>query len=458
MTNVTGVNSVSNFPGGFGKGVTIRGMNVLNSYSGNVFWVDSNGGSDNGNGTFSRPFATIDYAVGRCTADNADIIMVKAGHTEDIAAASGIDLDVAGISIVGLGNGRNRPTITYSATDSSMVIGADDVSVGGLFFDVTGIDAVVNAILVSAADFQFTGNEVLMADSGGQAVEFILTDASAERMVIEGNKILAPNAGANNAISLVGVTDGVTIRGNHINGDFADACIHNPTGNVLTNMVIEDNFLKNDQTGDHAIELVSACTGVISNNHMVTSLATAALDAGSCALDGNTWSDGGVVDIASVPFPAGAAGIGTTKLERYVTRSTLAAAGSTLTTGASPVTLFTVTGDILVWGCWAVVGDTAWTSTSDTGTIAIGVTGNTAVLQAAFTVGSGTAAANEVISNAAATFGEPLETSGVPVAVSGDGTDIIATIATNSLTAGTGDFYIVWSPVSEDADVLGAAV
>ena len=73
---------ISNYPGGFNNGVAIQGMPVLNNYSGNIFWVDSGTGSNGNKGTFNKPFATVDYAISQCTANNDDQVHVKAGHAE----------------------------------------------------------------------------------------------------------------------------------------------------------------------------------------------------------------------------------------------------------------------------------------------------------------------------------------------------------------------------------------
>lgn len=101
----------------------------------------------------SKPFATIDYAVGQCTASNGDVIYVMPGHAESVTAASGIDLDVAGISVIGLGNANNRPTLTYTtATTATMVIGADDVKVANINF-VCGVDSLGMFISQEANDF-----------------------------------------------------------------------------------------------------------------------------------------------------------------------------------------------------------------------------------------------------------------------------------------------------------------
>ena len=75
--------------------------------TGNQYFVSSDTGADStGNdGSIRRPFATIDYAVGRCSANVGDVIYVMPGHTETVSAAAGINLDVAGISVIGLGAG-----------------------------------------------------------------------------------------------------------------------------------------------------------------------------------------------------------------------------------------------------------------------------------------------------------------------------------------------------------------
>lgn len=294
----------SNYPNGFSGGVNIRGIPVLNSYGGSVFWVDSGAGSNGNKGTFDKPFATIDYAVGRCTANNGDIIMVKPGHTETVTAAAGIDLDVAGISIIGLGAGSDRPTINFTtATTADVDVDAANITVHNIYFDVTGVDAVVAALDVNAADFTFSNCEVLMADSGGQCTEFIVTDENASRMKVYDSTFRSPNAGANNAISIEGTPDGIEVVGCRIYGDFADACIHNPTGNVATNLLIKDNYLQNDQTGDHAIELVSACTGELSGNRLVTDAIATAADLGSMVAFDNLYFDSSDTDAAGTPYP-----------------------------------------------------------------------------------------------------------------------------------------------------------
>jgi len=123
---------LSNYPAGFTDGVTIRGVPIVMSNPGKVFWVNNSsvlapngvGGSDGNDGTYQRPFSTIDKAINSTTASRGDIIFVMPGHAETVALSTSIGFDVAGIAIIGLGKGTLRPTLTMSAVASSLVFSA----------------------------------------------------------------------------------------------------------------------------------------------------------------------------------------------------------------------------------------------------------------------------------------------------------------------------------------------
>ena len=123
-------------------------------------------------------------------------------------------------------------------------------------------------------------------------------------------------------------------------------------------------------------------------------------------------------------------------------------------TGDSPVSLFTVTGDVLV-NVFGVVTTTV-TSTSNTGTLEVGIAGNTAFLLPQDVVTAADFAATDVWSDNDATVpGKVMPGSGAYYIVGG-GLDIILTIATNSMTAGAISFYCLWKPLSEDGLVVPA--
>lgn len=122
--------------------------------TGELFFVHSGTGTDAvGYGKNpDAPLATLDYAIGLCTASKGDRIYLMPGHAETTTA---IALDVAGVQIFGLGTGRLRPalTATTAATDLLNVTAAN-CHVENVRF--VGAASGVTALLDVAAD-DFTG-------------------------------------------------------------------------------------------------------------------------------------------------------------------------------------------------------------------------------------------------------------------------------------------------------------
>lgn len=292
-------------------GVPTLGLGPLVT-TGNVFFVDSgHSNRQDSLGSHGRsvdqPFATIDFAIGACTANNGDVIIVAPGHTETVAGAAGINCDVAGVTIIGCGPGASRPTITLSAVASTVAVGAANVSLHNLLFLVSEDATIVvdvNAADCTIADCEFRNSAskefVTGIDINGGAAN------ACDRAIIRRCRFRCPAVGTTRAIELGEVADSVVIEDCDIYGDFGDACIHNPTGKVLTLLRISRCTLTNTQSGDHAIELVSACTGVIERctvNSTLAAIATGtAIDPGACFCVENYGSDG-VGDVSGVINP-----------------------------------------------------------------------------------------------------------------------------------------------------------
>lgn len=276
----------------------------LSRSTGQRFFVHSgtgNSGSGAGRSPDS-PCATLAQALALCTASKNDIIYVMPGHAESIAAATSIA--VAGVQIIGLGRGENRPIFTFiTSTAAQFDIDAADVTIQNLVFKA-GVDSQLIMIDVNAAGFTIEGCDFLE----GSSIQWLTgIDIGADRCTVKGNYFKSVAVGANNAMVISAAVDRVRIEDNEVFGDFADACIHNPTATVATRLSISRNNLTNLQSGDHAIELVSACTGTIQYNIANSSLAAAAtrtaIDPGSCYCNENYGSDA-VGDVNGVLNPA----------------------------------------------------------------------------------------------------------------------------------------------------------
>lgn len=179
--------------------------------TGNIWFVNSTTGTNAaGYGQNpDSPFATIDYAIGNCTASNGDWIMVMPGHTETLSASGAITADVAGIRIIGLGTGRNRPILTFSGTTCEVKVSASNVSLENMVFDMSsagtgGFGAAHGGVSVysTATDFKFLGNEVVLSDDAGGKVGYaILLSGGTRTQVADCNFYGSLDAG--NAVSAI---------------------------------------------------------------------------------------------------------------------------------------------------------------------------------------------------------------------------------------------------------------
>lgn len=244
----------SNYPGGFNNGISIRGLPVLNTHAGNVFWVNSATGSNGNKGTRDRPFSTLDYAIGRCTANNGDVIMVMPNHAETITGAGGITADVAGISIVGMGTFNQRPRFLMDgATTVTFLVSAADVSVQNCVFASGHADVVtcfnVTAVGFTVEDCEFVDN---VADENFlSAVKCTgTTDGEANGLYAARNRFLSADAAALGFIITAADVEGLVCIDNVVisEGTGLATMITNATGKDMKRCFVVRNFLSSKAT------------------------------------------------------------------------------------------------------------------------------------------------------------------------------------------------------------------
>ncbi len=266
---------ISNYPKGFADGINVRGMPMLNTYPGNVFWVDSGTGSNGNKGTFDRPWATVDYAVGRCTANNGDLVMVKAGHSETFSAAAGWVLDVAGVNFVGLGTGTDRPKIILDTIVSADIdVSAANCGIHNFQFEA-GFADIEKMIHLTAANFTIdscefreqvaTENWVLVLDADGT------TDEEISGFTLTNNVVIGADTANENIIKIAADVTNLVMEDNYIELGVLndDAMIEVLTGKDLRSCRIQrNNFYRLNTQGELLINVDTgtANTGVLANN------------------------------------------------------------------------------------------------------------------------------------------------------------------------------------------------
>lgn len=158
-----------------------------------------------------RYFATIQAAVDACTANAEDIVFVMPGHTETLTAQ--IDMDTAGVRLIGLGQGSLRPTITLNGTIDGFDVSAANVHIENIGFAVVTTDLATAFINVDAANCTLKNIYGLTDVTDVAVVDAITVTANADDLVIDGVELW--NMGleeVNSFLSLEGAASRVTVK------------------------------------------------------------------------------------------------------------------------------------------------------------------------------------------------------------------------------------------------------
>ena len=252
---------------------------------GNVIFVNSAIGSDTtGYGRSPEaPVATVDYAVGLCTTNNDDHVIVAAGHAETITAASAIDFDVAGITVIGLGVGDNKPAITFgTATTATVRINAKNVRLKNFRF-VNNIDSLVKFVNV-ASDYATIEDCDFVTSSTKEALSFINLATTFDYLTVSGCRFEQPTdpAGADGAADTGGIylvdSEHVAVKDCKFIGNFETACIHNKT-TACKYLVVERCYMYQALSGAEPFQMVAAAIGVAKECFLHTPAEVAATEA-----------------------------------------------------------------------------------------------------------------------------------------------------------------------------------
>ena len=220
----------SSFPGGFAAGLTVRGLPLLQAQPGRVFWAGNSttllpgtvGGADGNPGTYNKPLATLQAGLDKCTANTGDIVLVKPGHAETINTAAILALNKAGVAIVGLGSGSNRPTLTFTtAITANIPVTAANMSIQNFLFranflDITSVFTATGT--ATPTDFAVENCEFRDLTSVLNFLAIVTGNATAnslDGLRIAANRIQSlGTTAATTAIKLLEATRGVKVLNN----------------------------------------------------------------------------------------------------------------------------------------------------------------------------------------------------------------------------------------------------
>lgn len=221
---------------------------------------------------------TIDAAVNLCGASRGDRIILMEGHAETISSATAINLDIAGITIIGIGSGALRPTITLdTATTTTIPVSAANVTIRNVVFSANFADIVSFFTLTTAKHFFLDGcyfkstatnmNSLYVVDTNA-------TTADADGLRIENCKWIEPDTATVGWIKADGTNDDWRFVNNFSNLGVNNnkSLITAAAGKVITNLQIQGNRTVRLNTDTATGGLLfhtdgSTNSGVVSDNY-----------------------------------------------------------------------------------------------------------------------------------------------------------------------------------------------
>lgn len=278
-----------------GYGASFLNLAALN-YSGKVFFVSSvtTGAiidrirsmvKQDTDGVL-RFYTTIDAAYNNCVAARGDVIFVLPGHTETFSTATALIMDTAGISIIGLGYGSMRPTITLDTLATAKVpVSAVNNVIRNCIFVANFADIATCFLLTTAGGFEVTDCEFRDTDATHNFLAIITTTVSVNTDGIKFNRnrlSIVGTTAATTPIKVAGTLDRVQINDNYINKAVLNntSCLLAHGALVVTNLEMARNivFSANTDSATGAFLITTSSTtntGMVYDNY-VNGLDTAA--------------------------------------------------------------------------------------------------------------------------------------------------------------------------------------
>lgn len=223
-----------------------------------------------------KTYTTIDQALAQCESGRGDVIYVLPGYTETIAGADqwaslGTKTD---ISLVGLGNGTNRPTITWSVAGSSILMDSANFNITNMVLKLeptTGTVTVTAPITASAAGCSITRCRINTGTDANNKVSIGVTvSAGADDFTFDGNFV--KGAAAATCVTFLRLTgvDNPVVSNNRITCGTTAAAVGpiQELTTACTNIHIDNNWVHNNAASSTACitAALANTTGWITNN------------------------------------------------------------------------------------------------------------------------------------------------------------------------------------------------
>ena len=257
--------------------------------SGSTFYVNSGVAAAGDGRSPQGAVATITAGLALCTAAANDKLIVMPGHAENISAAAGLAIAKSSVSIIGLGRGTARPTLSWTAAAATLSITAANVAFVNFRFVNNFADVVTMFDVSGAGDellfesCQFTDTSTIL-----NAIDFITLATGVDGLTLRNCQVVGKSA--NNDSFITGVAhDRIRIENCQIQLDVAQAAVVGviETSGNATNVWIKDCGFRSNVDGALFIDFNGAA-----NSGLVTNCYFSSIDVAGGISDGFDFTGG----------------------------------------------------------------------------------------------------------------------------------------------------------------------
>lgn len=206
---------------------------------------------------------TIDLAVTAVTASRNDMVYVEPGYTETVTAVK--TLSKARFSLIGLGYGTARPTITGNGTIDALNLTGANITVENIRFAAPLTDEQTADINVAAAGCVIRNTFHLGSVGTENKTDIITVASGGNDLLVEGVRAYNTVVDCVSWLSLEAAVARAEIRGCSIMGQFSTGALMDEATATLA--YIHHNVFKNTKAATAVVTFTTGnSTGVMSEN------------------------------------------------------------------------------------------------------------------------------------------------------------------------------------------------
>jgi hypothetical protein len=235
---------------------TIRNFAGVNPY-GTVWFVDSSSGSNGNDGRSAvSPFSTLAYALSVAAA--GDTIVLAPSFAVTLTAV--LTLTLARLTIIGVGRGTAKPTITVNGAVDGLSLEAANIRIENVHFAAPETDAATAMINVAAAGCELIDITGIGSKTSKNFVSGLTIASGADDLTVEGLNIHNSVVAMDNFISIEAAVARLKLKkvfcyGDIVTGGIIDAAL-------ATQILLEDVDIVAIGTTKPAATLDSNPTGM----------------------------------------------------------------------------------------------------------------------------------------------------------------------------------------------------